>query len=167
MLHPKFNPETDLKIERVVDVPREKVWRAWTEPKHVMAWFTPKPWQTTACEIDLRAGGRFYTLMRSPEGESFPTEACYLEVLKNDRLVWTDIMTEGFRPAGEGFHIEVGGFTVILVLETVGANQTRYTAYVLHKGKAQRDKHDAQGFSHGWNAALDQLVEHCKQAMAE
>ena len=63
----------DLVLERVVDVPRELVWAAWTKPEHIMKWFTPAPWTTVDCEIDLRPGGIFRTVMRSPEGQEFPT----------------------------------------------------------------------------------------------
>ena len=54
---PQQRPGLDLILERVVDVPRELVWRAWTTPEHLMKWFTPVPWKTIACEIDLRPGG--------------------------------------------------------------------------------------------------------------
>jgi uncharacterized protein YndB with AHSA1/START domain len=63
------DPECDLLLERLVDVPAELVWEAWTDPEHIKAWFTPRPWQTVACEIDLRPGGRFATVMRDPEGD--------------------------------------------------------------------------------------------------
>ena len=51
------NPKLDLILERVVDVPREIVWAAWTKPEHIKKWFTPAPWKTVDCEIDLRPGG--------------------------------------------------------------------------------------------------------------
>ena len=75
--------------ERVVDVPVERVWAAWTEPELLMQWFTPRPWTTSECEIDLRAGGKFRTVMRGPQGERHDTSGCYLEVIPNRRLVFT------------------------------------------------------------------------------
>jgi uncharacterized protein YndB with AHSA1/START domain len=161
-----FNPETDLLLQRVVDVPRERVWRAWTEPRHLMPWFCPKPWTTVACEIDLRPGGRFNTTMRSPEGQEFPNNGCYLEVVPGERLVWTDALSAGFRPASRGFLTADGGFYVtgVLTFESVGS-QTRYTAMALHADRAGRDKHAEMGFMDGWGTALDQLVEYCRTAM--
>jgi len=94
-----FKPDAklDLVLERVVDVPRELVWRAWTEPEHLKKWFTPVPWQTVDCEIDLRPGGIFRTVMRSPEGQEYPNLGCYLEVARNERLSWTNALEAGFR----------------------------------------------------------------------
>jgi uncharacterized protein YndB with AHSA1/START domain len=141
----------DLVLTRVVNVPRRLVWKAWTEPKHLMKWFTPAPWTTIDCEIDLRPGGIFRTVMRSPEGQEFPNVGCYLEVVKHDRLVWTDALGPGYRPSAKAF------FTAILTLED-HAGGTRYTACALHKDDADRQKHADMGFEHGWGKALDQLV---------
>jgi len=66
------HPQFDLILERIVDVPKELVWSAWTNPEYVKKWFTPAPWTTVDCEIDLRPGGIFQTTMRSPEGENIP-----------------------------------------------------------------------------------------------
>jgi len=142
----------DLVLARIVPVQRRLVWKAWTEPKHLMKWFTPAPWQTIECEIDLRPGGMFRTVMRSPEGKEFPNNGCYLEVLKHERLVWTDALAPGYRPSMKPF------FTAILTLEDHDGG-TRYTARALHKDDADRQKHADMGFEHGWGKALDQLVE--------
>ena len=53
----------DLVLERVIDVTPELVWRAWTQPKHLMQWFVPHPWSVSDCEIALRPGGIFRTTM--------------------------------------------------------------------------------------------------------
>lgn len=161
-----FNPQTDLKLERIVGVPRDRVWRAWTQPEHLMRWFCPLPWTTVACEIDLRPGGAFNTTMRSPEGQEFPQRGCYLDVVPGERLVWTDGLTAGYRPSDRGYLTSDGGFyvTAIIALESVGT-QTRYTAIALHADTASRDKHAAMGFTEGWGTALDQLVEHCRARM--
>ena len=65
----QHDPRLDLIPERVVDVAPELVWAACTVPEHVKKWFTPVPWKTVDCEIDLRPGGIFRTVMRSPEGQ--------------------------------------------------------------------------------------------------
>lgn len=83
------NSKLDLVLERIVDVPRERVWAAWTKPEHIKKWFTPAPWQTVDCEIDLRPGGIFRTVMRSPEGQDSSNVGCYLEIVPNEKLIWT------------------------------------------------------------------------------
>ncbi len=156
----KPDPKLDLVLTRDIDVPRELVWAAWTTPEHVMKWFTPRPWRTTECEIDLRPGGIFRTVMRGPEGEVSNNLGCYLEVTPNERLIWSDALHPGFRPSGktmvEGL---CGHFTAIICLEALGKNRTRYTATLLHSDEDTRKNHEDMGFYEGWGTALDQLVE--------
>lgn len=156
-----IDPKLDLVLERDVDVPPALVWRAWTEPEHLMPWFAPKPWSTVDCEIDLRPGGRFLTVMRSPEGEEFPGDGCYLEVQEHRRLVWTGSMTEGYRPAPVPPPDQDMPFTAILELEPSGSG-TRYRAIAIHRDEAGRAQHEAMGFHPGWGTALDQLVAYMK-----
>ncbi len=117
------------------------------------------------CEIDLRPGGMFRTVMQSPEGQKFPNLGCYLEVIENQKLVWTNALLPGFRPAvlppnavetGEFF------FTATIQLATHGTG-THYTATVRHADEAGCQKHAAMGFQNGWGKALDQLIEHSKK----
>ena len=95
----QIDPNLDLVLERTVDVRPELVWAAWTDSEHLKHWFTPAPWKTIDCEIDLRPGGMFRTVMQSPEGEEFPGTGCYLDVVVNRRLVWTSALGPGFRPS--------------------------------------------------------------------
>lgn len=149
----------ELVLTRIVDLPRELIWRAWTEPEHLVKWFTPAPWQTVHCEIDLKPGGKFRTIMRGPDGQEFDNSGCWLEVVKPERLVWTDALLPGYWPAPNPF------MTAILTLEQQGAG-TRYTARALHKDAAGRQKHEDMGFHSGWGKALDQLVEHMRTVKA-
>ena len=148
----------DLILERIVDVPQERVWEAWTTPAILMKWFTPAPWQTVACEIDLHPGGKFFTVMRSPEGQEFPGSGCFLEVVENQRLAWTNALGPGYRPAKpleDTSHDLI--FTAVITLEAHG-NGTKYTALVIHGDPDTCKRHEAMGFHNGWGAALDQLV---------
>jgi uncharacterized protein YndB with AHSA1/START domain len=155
------DPRLDLVLERVVDVPRELVWIAWTTPEHIKKWFTPAPWTTVDCEIDLRPGGIFRTVMRSPEGQEFPNVGCYLEVIRNEKLVWTTALAPGYRPSGPP-SVEVAEcgvilFTAIISFEPHG-NGTKYIALAMHGEEQDRKKHEEMGFHDGWGKALDQLV---------
>jgi uncharacterized protein YndB with AHSA1/START domain len=155
------DPKLDLVFERVVDVPPHLVWRAWTERDLILKWFTPAPWQTVDCEIDLRPGGIFRSVMRSPEGQDFDNgPGCYLEVVENRKLVWTNAMTPGFRPVP--YNPNPGPmdflFTAMILLEPHGAAGTKYTAIAIHQDEAGRKTHESMGFEEGWGKALDQLV---------
>ena len=157
-----FNPELDLQFERIVDVPCEKIWAAWTTPKLLMPWFCPLPWKRIECEIDLRAGGIFLTVMQSPEGQKFPNSGCYLEVIPKEKLVWTNALEPGFRPAKQALAnpdhpCEEFMMTAMILLEPV-ASGTKYTAHVMHANKEARIQHEKMGFKEGWGTCLDQLV---------
>ncbi len=150
-LHVDIDPTLDLVLERDIDVPTELVWKAWTQPEHVKKWFAPAPWTISECEIDLKPGGRFYTVMQSPEGQAFPNVGCYLEIVPNERLVFTDALAPGYRPSGQPF------FTAIVTLEPT-ATGTKYTAIAKHRDEAGRQQHEDMGFLEGWGLCLDQLI---------
>lgn len=152
------DPKLDLVLEREIDVPVELVWKAWTTPDSIKHWFCPKPWSVVSCEIDLRPGGVFSTVMRSPEGQEFPNAGCYLDVVPLQRLIFTDALLPGFRPAAKPF------FTGALLLEPA-AKGTRYTAYAIHGDEAARKSHEDMGFHHGWSTVVDQMVAHIKASM--
>jgi uncharacterized protein YndB with AHSA1/START domain len=150
------DPKLDLVLERVVDVPPNLVWAAWTRPDYLKKWFTPAPWQTVDCEIDLRPGGIFRTVMRSPEGQDFPNLGCYLEVIENEKLVWTAALKPGYRPQSTASNPGML-FTAVILLEPHGAG-TKYTAIAIHGEEEAAKKHAEMGFQDGWGKALDQLV---------
>lgn len=150
------DPKLDLVLERVVDVPRELVWKAWTQPEHLKKWFCPKPWYVSECKIDLRPGGIFHTVFNGPNGERFDNIGCYLEVVPNERLTWTDALLPDFRPSGKSI-LPGLAITVTVMLKPEGKG-TRYTAVALHKDEAGRLEHEKMGFHDGWNTVLDQLV---------
>ncbi len=162
-LRPTYQPDAnlDLSFSRVVDVPRALVWRAWTEPALLKHWFCPLPWKTIDCEIDLRPGGMFRTTMQSPEGQEFPGTGCYLAVVPQRRLVWTNALLPGFRPA-RGAQVpgqQDQGFVFTAMVEFADAGPgTRYSATVVHADEDGRKRHEAMGFESAWGAALDQLV---------
>jgi uncharacterized protein YndB with AHSA1/START domain len=160
MTRSTLDAQSDLVLERIVDVPKELVWKAWTVPEHLMKWFCPVPWQAVECEIDLRPGGIFRTRMRGPEGQEMAHLACYLEVVPAERLVWTNALTPGYRPSNAKSPIPF--FTATIALEPSGPG-TKYTATVIHANEEDARKHDAMGFREGWGTALDQLVAVAKR----
>lgn len=155
----KPDPKLDLVLERTLDVPRELVWTALTKPEHLRQWFAPKPWTITDCEIDLRPGGVIRFVLRSPEGQEFPNIGCYLDIVPNERLVWTDALLPGYRPSESPF------FTAVLTLEPQGSG-TRYRAIAVHRDEAGRKKHEEMGFHEGWGTVADQMVPYIKSKLA-
>lgn len=163
-----FNNKLDLTFECIVDVPTHLVWRAWTDPELMKQWFCPLPWKTIDAEVDVRPGGIFRTTMMSPEGIEYPNTGCYLETVKNERIVWTNAMLPGFRPApvnapcGDDTEFM---FTAKVEMAPHGDNGTRYRATVIHADEAGCQKHAAMGFEGGWGTALDQLVAMVKKGI--
>ena len=158
------NPALDLVLERDVDVPVAFVWKAWTTPALLKRWFTPPPWVTTDCEIDLRAGGRFRTVMQGPDGPAMDNTGCFLEVVEGRRLVWTNALGPDFRPAPRPPLDQEFGFAFTAIVEMrANGSGTRYTATVLHADDKSRETHASMGFEQGWGTGLDQNVALSKQ----
>jgi uncharacterized protein YndB with AHSA1/START domain len=151
----KPDPKLDLVLERDIDVPVDLVWKAWTTPEHIKHWFVPRPWTVTDVKMDLRPGGIFSTIMRSPDGQEFPNNGCYLEVVPNQRLIFTDTLLPGFRPSPKPF------FTAALLLAPNGSG-TRYTAIAIHGNEETRKQHEEMGFHDGWGTVVTQMVEFIK-----
>jgi len=146
------NSDRELVLTRLIDVPREKLWRCWTEPELMVQWFTPAPWKTIHAETDVRPGGSSYIVMQGPDGTEMPNRGVYLEVVKNEKLVFTDAYTRAWEPSENPF------FTGILTFEDAGNGQTRYTARALHWTKENREAHEKMGFHEGWGVATDQMA---------
>jgi len=151
--------DRELVITRIIDAPREKVFRAWTDPELLKQWFAPRPWTTPVAELDVRPGGSNLIVMRSPEGKEYPNRGVYLEVVKNERLVFSDAYTKAWEPSEKPF------MTVTVTLEDLGG-KTRYTARVWHWTVADRETHEQMGFHEGWALCADQLAGLVKKGYA-
>jgi uncharacterized protein YndB with AHSA1/START domain len=143
--------DRELVLTRIIHAPCEKVFRAWTDAELLKQWFTPRPWTTPVVQVDVRPGGANFIVMRGPDGNEFPNRGVYLEVVPNERLVFTDAYVKAWEPAAKPF------MTVVLTFEDAGSGKTRYTARVLHWTVADREAHEKMGFHPGWDQATDQL----------
>jgi uncharacterized protein YndB with AHSA1/START domain len=83
-------PKNELTITRIFDAPRERVWKAWTDPEAVKRWWGPKDYTAPDCRIDLREGGKYLFCMRSPEGQDFWSTGVYREIVDQERIVCSD-----------------------------------------------------------------------------
>ncbi|SFP88657.1 SRPBCC family protein [Tranquillimonas alkanivorans] len=147
-----LDADLDLRLERHLSAPPHAVWRAWTEADLLMRWFAPKPVRTEEATIEPRPGGRFYTRMVMPDGQEIAGDGCILAAEPDRRLVFTDALGPGWRPAAAPF------MTAIVTMEPDG-DGTAYRAVVLHADRAAREKHEDMGFAQGWGAAADQLEQ--------
>lgn len=150
-----LNPETDLVLVREINAPREILYKCWTTPEHLVHWFVPKPHKVTACALDVRPGGKCNTTF-DVDGTEMENNGVYLEVIPNEKLVFTDTYTEGWKPNPEPF------MTAILTFEDIGNGRTRYTAVARHRSKETAESHKQMGFYDGWGTVVTQLEEYAQ-----
>jgi uncharacterized protein YndB with AHSA1/START domain len=148
--------DRELVLTRVIDVPREKLYRCWTEAELMKQWFAPRPFTTPTVEVDVRPGGSNLIVMRRPDGQDMPNRGIYLDVVPNERLVFTDAFVKAWEPSQKPF------MTGILTFEDLGNGKTRYTARVRHWTVEDRETHEKMGFHEGWGLCTDQLAELAK-----
>ena len=95
--------DRELVLTRIIDVPREKLYRAWTDAEVLKQWFAPRPFTTPVAELDVRAGGANRIVLRDAEGNDYPNAGVYLEVVPNEKIVVTDAFTEAWAPSEKPF----------------------------------------------------------------
>ncbi len=146
----ELDPNLDLVLTRELNAPPAVIYRCWTQPQHLVQWFVPKPHRVTHCELDVRAGGKCNTTF-DVDGQIMENNGVYLEVIPNEKLVFTDTYTEGWKPNPEPF------MTAILTFEDIGNGRTRYTAVARHRSVESAAQHKQMGFFDGWGTVADQL----------
>jgi uncharacterized protein YndB with AHSA1/START domain len=150
--------QSALTISRFINAPPARVWKAWSTPEHLAKWWIPAPIECNVIKLDLRPGGGFETRMREGSGEFQPhVEGCFLDVLPEKRLVFTTVLTEGWKPFEPWLAL-----TAIITFDAEG-NGTRYAARVLHKNAADSQKHADMGFDEGWGLAISQLAAYVSE----
>jgi uncharacterized protein YndB with AHSA1/START domain len=80
--------EPVLVMEREFSAPRDLVWAALTDPSQVKVWYGGHGFENPVCEMDVRPGGRWRHVMRTPDGAEYPAEYEFLEVVPPERPVW-------------------------------------------------------------------------------
>ena len=154
MIQPGGTPlaTREFTLERIIDATPEQLFRAWTDPELLPRWFCPRPWAVASAALDVRPGGASLVVMRGPDGQEHPNRGVYLEVVQNERLVFTDAFVEAWAPSEKAF------FVATITFEGLGA-RTRYRARLQHWTVEDRQAHEAMGFHEGWAKATDQLAE--------
>ena len=147
------HPELDLTVSRIIKAPRATVWHAWADPASFEKWWVPAPTICRVREMELHAGGSFRTEI-SDDGVEFGPHitGCFLAVDQLERIVFTDALVAGWRPAQAAFVTSV----ITLADHPEG---TEYTATALHRNLADRNQHEQLGFHDGWGTVIRQLAD--------
>jgi uncharacterized protein YndB with AHSA1/START domain len=148
--------EWDLVMTRVFDAPRELVFKAWTETKHVAQWWGPKSFTNPVCEMDVRPGGAIRIHMRAPDGVVYPMTGVFQEITAPERLVFVSSA------------LDDKGNSMFDVLSTVTfADQRGKTELTLQLRVIKATTAAPQylkGMEMGWKQSLDRLGEHLATA---
>jgi uncharacterized protein YndB with AHSA1/START domain len=148
----KITTPSDLEIAmtREFDAPRHLVFDAMTRPEHVRRWFGCDAFTLPICEIDLRAGGAYRFVMRSPDGSESTLQGVYREIVRPERVVFVErILMPGFTS---------DEYQVTSTFDEI-SSRTRLTTTILHNSKANRDGHLNSGIEKGVAQAYDRLAE--------
>jgi uncharacterized protein YndB with AHSA1/START domain len=145
--------ELDLEITRIIKAPRQRVWQAWVDPDRLAQWWIPRPARCRVVSLEVYPGGSFVTEMSEGGGPFVPhLTACFLDIGEGERIVYTNALSGGWRPAANGF------VTAIITLAD-HPDGTAYRAQALHKSHADREKHERLGFHDGWGTVAAQLAD--------
>ena len=150
---PELNPALDLAVARIIRAPRTSVWNAWTDPASFEQWWVPAPQTCRVHEMDLWAGGGFRTEV-SADGSKFGPHitGSFLAVDELERIVYTDALVAGWRPAESAF------VTAVITMADHPSG-TEYVAVAKHRNSIDRAQHEELGFHDGWGAVAQQLAE--------
>lgn len=149
------NPDLDLVVRRIIRAQRQAVWRAWTDATLLAQWWTPAPTVTRVERLQVRPGGGFVTQM-SDDGSHFVahTDAVFLVVEDHSRLVFTNAVDSGWRPASP----EPIAMTAEIIFDE-HPDGTNYQAIVRHRDPVLRARHEELGFFDGWGAVTEALAQ--------
>jgi uncharacterized protein YndB with AHSA1/START domain len=84
----------ELTITRTFDAPRALVWKAWTDPVHLAAWWGPAGFTNPVCKIDVRPGGAILIVMRAPDGAEYPMRGIFQEIVEPERIVFSNFAVD-------------------------------------------------------------------------
>ena len=139
--------ERVLRLARTFQAPREVVFRAFTERERLIEWWGPKGFTVPECELDVRPGGAWRTVMRSSEGGEHVVGGVYREVRAPERLAFTWAWETGGRRGHESL--------VTLEFHDRGGTTELVLTHELFETEDARDRH-----RQGWTSSLDCLREH-------
>lgn len=141
----------DFVVSRFIKARRSLVWDAWTMPEQLAQWWCPKPITCRVTNFNLHPGGAFDIMMRDPSGQEMPQTGAFLDVVHQERIIFTTALTSNWRPAP--MPLPITGI-ITMADEDDG---TRYETRVLYIDEEERQKLAQMRFEAGWSQAIDQL----------
>ena len=145
-----MNRDHEIVIKRVFNAPRELVFDAFTQAKHIEKWWGPCPFTTRVEENHLVPGGDWRYVMVDGDGNEYPVEGRFVEIDRPYRFVTTDDFGEDY-PDGKPF--ELKGLIVTATFEEI-SNQTHLTLVLSHPTVEVRQKHEEMGVIGGWESSF-------------
>ncbi len=147
------NPDREILISRVFDAPRELVWRAMTDPRHVIHWWGPRGFTTTVHKMDVRPGGEWILTMHGPDGSNYPNKSVFKEVIAPEKIVFSQ---DGGRENGPGAH-----FVATWSFDVAETGKTKLTIRMVFPSTKERDFTVKEfGALEGAKQTLERLSEH-------
>ena len=145
----EFPKSVDVTLTRVLDAPRELVFRMWTDPMHMAQWWGPKDFTNPVCEMDVRPGGKMRIDMRAPDGIVYPMTGTFQEIVEPERLVFV-----AYAEDHDGNPLLESHTTV--TFEEQGG-KTRLTVQARGVASAPIAPQMLAGMEQGWSQSLDRL----------
>jgi len=145
-----------VRVVRMFDAPRERVFTAWIDPRQFAAWMCPPGFGLDRCELDARTGGAWCAQGYKPDGSYFAKSGTYLEVKRPERLVFTNIAMDT-----AGNHL-LDGLTTVIFAEENG--KTKLTLITRATGLVPQAPQMLQGMEAGWSQSLDKLASKLSSA---
>jgi uncharacterized protein YndB with AHSA1/START domain len=151
----------EIAVSRIINAPRELVWRVWTEPELLKRWWGPKQYTSSAYKMDARLGGEYFGAMRGPDGKDIWAKGVYKEVAKPERLVMTDSFAdpEGNTVRASYYGMSGDGALEMLVTLTLEDEEGKTKLTIVHSGIEGMSEADMSNMRQGWNESLDKLDE--------
>jgi uncharacterized protein YndB with AHSA1/START domain len=144
----------EFELSRVFDAPRALVFKVWTDPRYVASWWGIDGATNPVCELDVRPGGSWRIDMRTPSGVTYPNGGVFLEVVENERLVFSDI-PDPKSPAWAG--APPGPLVTTVVFEDCAPGKTRVSLTVRAGSASDRERVVRQGMREGIGQGLARL----------
>lgn len=139
----------ELVVTRLLDAPRELVFRAWTEPEHFARWWGPAGSSLPFCALDARPGGVLHFCHRFPDHPDVWVRGEYLEVAPPERVAFACWFSDA-----EGNRVERPGFPAGMTIRVTLRAQGGGTLLTARHAGLDEDRGEVQG----WTESLDRLA---------